>query len=67
MKKVVFIYKGKVMLTKKFQSSYGETQLEVAILPAGSFWGEVNSLIGIKAFFGLQSVADKESVSTSQG
>jgi len=64
MKKVVFVYKGKIMLTKKFKSSYGETQLEVAILPEGSFWGEINSLIGLKAFFGLQSIADSKAVST---
>ena len=52
---VHFFYKGSAKLTKKFTSVYGETQLEVGILPAGSWWGELIVLLGLRSYFGLQT------------
>ena len=51
---VYFFNNGSGMLTKEFESPvYGTTQLEVAVLPEGSFFGELPGLLGIAPVFGL--------------
>lgn len=36
---------------------YGSTQIEVVVLPEGSFFGETSVLLGIRSYFGMKTVA----------
>ncbi len=43
-----FFYKGSGLLTRTFESEvYGKTELDVAVLPEGSFFGELPGLLDI--------------------
>ena len=54
--KILFIYKGSATVTKSFHSeAYGRTQLEVVILPEGSFFGELAAKLTAATNFGLKS------------
>ena len=45
------------MVTKDIKSSaYGDTQLEVVVLPEGSFFGELPAMLGIRSIFGMKTV-----------
>lgn len=45
------------MITKNIVSpAYGATQLEVVVLPEGSYFGELHAMLGIRCLFGLKTV-----------
>ena len=53
---IFFINNGSAVLTKEFDSPiYGKTELDVAVFPEGSFFGELPGLLGIAPAFGLRS------------
>ena len=44
-------------MTRQLESPvYGDTTLEVVILPDGSYYGEIPVMLGIKSYFGLKTV-----------
>ena len=54
--KILFVYKGSAIITKSFDSdAYGRTQLEVVILPEGSFFGELAAKLTAATQFGLKA------------
>ena len=58
---IFFINSGSAILTKEFHSPiYGKTELDVAVLPEGSFFGELPGLLGISPAFGLRSGEKRE-------